>query len=267
MSRPCAVVVGWRAGERAGPAIDRLRADQPGCGVVFVDNEAVGEPSRAEVVALAENRGYAGGANAGLERAFGDPATSHALLLNDDIELAPGALELLAEACGDNACASPVIEAPGPDAFSGGRLDARGFGRHEPGARDFLTGAALCLPRAAWERVGRLDERLFLYYEDVEWCLRARAAGFALRVEPGATARHEGGRSTGGGQGETWAYYSTRNRLWLLQRMRGRATARREAANTSARAIRRLREPIGRAKLYGVRDWAVGRMGRGPFPR
>jgi N-acetylglucosaminyl-diphospho-decaprenol L-rhamnosyltransferase len=267
MSRPCAVVVGWRAGERAGLAVDRLRADQPGCAVVFVDNEADGATPRSEIVALTDNRGYAGGANAGLERAFADPATSHALLLNDDIELAPGALRLLAEACGDGACASPVIEADGPDAFDGGLIDARGFGRHEPGARDFLTGAALCMPRVAWERVGPLDERLFLYYEDVEWCLRARAEGFALRVEQGATAQHEGGRSTGGGQGETWAYYSTRNRLWLLQRMRGRATARREAANTSARAVWRVREPVGRAKLLGVRDWAEGRMGRGPFPR
>jgi GT2 family glycosyltransferase len=267
MSRPCAVVVGWRAGARAGTAIARLRREQPGCEVVFVDNEASGQPIASEIVALPENRGYAGGANVGLARAFADPATSHALLLNDDVELAPGALQLLADACGDDGCASPVIAAPGADAFAGGVLDARGFGRHAPGGRDFLTGAALCLPRAAWERVGPLDERLFLYYEDVEWCLRARAAGFALRVEPRAHAEHEGGRSTGGGAGETWAYYSTRNRLWLLQRMRGRATARREAANTAARALRRVREPVGRAKLQGVRDWAEGHMGRGPFPR
>ena len=170
------------------------------------------------------------------------------VVLNDDLELAPGALMLLAELCGDDGCASPTIEAPGDDAFAGGRLDARGFGRHEPGARDFLTGAALCIPRAAWERVGSFEERLFLYYEDVDWCLRARAAGFALRVSDDATARHGAGSSTGGGGGETWAYYSTRNRLWLLQRMRGRGTARREAANTSARALLRLREPIGRAQ-------------------
>ena len=188
--------------------------------------------------------------------------------MNDDLELAPGALRVLAELAGDDGCASPTIEAPGPDAFAGGRIDARGFGRHEPGARDFLTGAALCIPRVAWDRVGPFDERLFLYYEDVEWCLRARAAGFALRVSETATARHGAGSSTGGGDGETWAYYSTRNRLWLLQRMRGRATARREAAqHGGARAARRAREPVGRAKLLGVRDWAEGRMGRGPFPR
>jgi GT2 family glycosyltransferase len=267
MVKPCAVVVGWRAGERAAHAIDVMRASQPGCEVVFVDNEAAASPAREDVLPLAENRGYAGGANAGIARAFADPAITHVVVLNDDLELAAGALALLAETCGDDGCASPTIEAPGADAFAGGRLDARGFGRHEPGARDFLTGAALCIPRVAWERVGPFDERLFLYYEDVDWCLRARAAGFALRVSSAATARHGAGRSTGGGGGETWAYYSTRNRLWLLQRMRGRGTARREAANTSARALLRLSEPIGRAKLLGVRDWAEQRMGRGPFPR
>jgi GT2 family glycosyltransferase len=267
MGKPCAVVVGWRAGARAGEAIDRLRAGQPGCQAVFVDNEAPSPSSAPDVLPLIENRGYAGGANAGVARAFGDASITHVLVMNDDLELAPGALTLLAEACGEDACASPAIEAPGPDAFRGGRIDARGFGRHEAGALDFLTGAALCFPRVAWDRVGPFDERFFLYFEDVEWCLRARAAGFALRVEERATARHGAGSSTGGGTGETWAYYSTRNRLWLLQRMRGRATARREAANTSARALLRLREPVGRAKLLGVRDWAGNRMGQGPFPR
>ncbi len=266
MVKPCAVVVGWRAGERATHAIGLLRANQPGAEVLFVDNEAPSFSARSDVLSLAENRGYAGGANAGIERAFTDLTVTHVVVLNDDLELAPGALALLAGASGDDGCASPTIEAPGDDAFAGGRLDARGFGRHEPGARDFLTGAALCIPREAWKRVGPFEQRLFLYYEDVDWCLRARAAGFALRVCDDATAWHGAGRSTGGGGGETWAYYSTRNRLWLLQRMRGRGTARREAANTSARALRRLREPIGRAKLLGVRDWVQGRMGKGPYP-
>jgi GT2 family glycosyltransferase len=266
MVKPCAVVVGWRAGECAARAIELLLDRQPGCEFVYVDNEAPSSQVPG-VLALAENRGYAGGANAGITAAFADGSVTHAVVMNDDLELSPGALRVLAELAGGDGCASPTIEAPGPDAFSGGRLDARGFGRHEPGARDFLTGAALCIPRVAWNRVGPFEERLFLYYEDVEWCLRARAAGFALRVSESATARHGAGSSTGGGQGETWAYYSTRNRLWLLQRMRGRGAARREAANTSARALLRLREPIGRAKLLGVRDWAEGRMGKGPFPR
>jgi hypothetical protein len=270
MLKPCAVVVGWRAGERATHAIDLLRATQPGGNVVFVDNEAPASSPHADVLTLAENRGYAGGANAGVEHAFADMTVTHAVVLNDDLELAPGALMLLAELAGGDGCASPTIEAPGDDAFAGGRLDARGFGRHEPGARDFLTGAALCIPRAAWERVGPFEERLFLYYEDVDWCLRARAGGFALRVSEDATAWHRAGRSTGGGDGETWAYYSTRNRLWLLEQQQGARKARREAARTSLRAhlraVRSARRAVARAKLAGVKDWSEHRMGRGRWP-
>src|SRR4051812_31038422 len=99
MVKPCAVVVGWRAGARAGDAIDRLRASQPGCQVIFVDNEAPAPSPAPDVISLVENRGYAGGANAGVARALADAATTHVLVMNDDLELAPGALSLLAEAC------------------------------------------------------------------------------------------------------------------------------------------------------------------------
>ncbi len=151
MVKPCAVVVGWRAGDA------RRAGDRP----IFASGPAGLRAScssttrrrrsrtRSEVVLpLPENRGYAGGANAGWSARSPTPRSTHVVVMNDDIELAPGALRLLAEACGDDGCASPMIEAPGADAFAGGRIDARGFGRHEPGARDFLTGAALCLPRA-----------------------------------------------------------------------------------------------------------------------
>ena len=126
MLKPCAVVVGWRAGERATHAIDLLRANQPGCEIVFVDNEAPSSSPRADVLPLAENRGYAGGANVGVDHAFADATITHVVVLNDDLELAPGALRLLAELSGGDGCASPTIEAPGDDAFAGGRLDAAG---------------------------------------------------------------------------------------------------------------------------------------------
>ena len=119
--------------------------------------------------------------------------------------------------------------------------------------------------------VGPFDEELFLYYEDVDWCLRARALGVPLTVALDARATHSGGASSGGEQGETWAYYSTRNRLWLLERQRGARSARREAMRTSmrarARALQPARRAVAHAKLAGVRDWSERRMGRGPWPR
>jgi GT2 family glycosyltransferase len=98
----------------------------------------------------------------------------------------------------------------------------------------------------------------------------ARALGVPLTVALDAHAAHSGGESTGGERGETWAYYSTRNRLWLLERQRGARYARREALRTSlrarARAVQSARRAVSRAKLVGVRDWSERRMGRGPWP-
>ena len=67
-----------------------------------------------------------------------------------------------------------------------------------------------------------------------------------------------------------WAYYATRNRLWLLEQQRGALAARREAMRTSVRAhlraLRSSRRGVAKAKLAGVRDWSQRRMGRRPWP-
>jgi GT2 family glycosyltransferase len=279
VSRVSAVVVTWRAGVHAAACLDRIAEVEPELDVVLVDNES--EPAalgrlldgrgRVEAVPLARNTGLAGGANAGIERAFADGA-SHALLLNDDVLLEPGCVAALLESAGDGAAAAPTIDAPGAEAFAGAAIDwRRGFGRHEPGALDYLTAAALLVPVGVWERVGPFDASLFLYYEDVDWSLRARAAGVPLRVASAARASHVGGASTGGGAGPTWGYYSTRNRLRLLEARRGRGVARREAAGTALRALGRLaigpQRGVARAKLRGVGDYLAGRSGQGPYPR
>jgi N-acetylglucosaminyl-diphospho-decaprenol L-rhamnosyltransferase len=270
-----AVVVAWRAGERAGACLARLAEVAPSAARVLVDNEAgdgvgVDAPDDTVIVRLADNRGFAGGANAGLGIAF-QGGSGHAVLLNDDVLVDTGCVEALVAAAGDAGAASPRIAGPPGFAFAGGELELqRGFGRHVEGASDYLSGACICISRSAWERVGLFNEELFLYYEDVDWCLRARALGVPLTVALDAHATHIGGASSGGEQGETWAYYSTRNRLWLLERLRGARFARREAARTSIRArmrsVQSARRAVSRAKLAGVQDWSKQRMGRGPWP-
>jgi GT2 family glycosyltransferase len=273
VSEPVAVVVVYEAAEHAAACLDRLAAVAPSTSAVVVANGgrspavvrlADGRP-QVELLVPEVNLGFAGGANAGIGRAFAGPAT-HALLLNDDVLLEPGAVEALVASAGPDGAAAPRIEAPGSEAFDGAEIDwRRGFGRHVPGRLDYLTGAALCIARAAWERAGPFDERLFLYYEDVDWSLRARAAGVPLRLSD-ARATHAVGSST---SGAVHAYYSTRNRLWFLERERGRPVARREAVRTAARAaVRGMVAPgVARARLEGVADWARGRMGRRRYPR
>jgi GT2 family glycosyltransferase len=63
------------------------------------------------------------------------------------------------------------------------------------GDAEWLSGACLLVRRSAFEALGGFDEGFFLYCEDMDLCVRMRAAGHRVRYEPGATARHEGGHS------------------------------------------------------------------------
>lgn len=58
-----------------------------------------------------------------------------------------------------------------------------------------LMGAALLLRRSALEQVGLLDERFFVYFEEVDLCLRLRRGGWKVLFVPSAQVQHHGGYS------------------------------------------------------------------------
>ncbi len=168
-----------------------------------------------ELVALPENRRFAGGCNAGLGRALAGGADA-AMLLNNDTEADPGLLETLLLALEEDpraGAAAPLICFKEPlDViwYAGGRLAPalglaahRGLRRYDRGqyrsveTTGYLTGCCRLATRAAWEKVGLLDERYFIYAEDADWCLRARAAGFRLLFVPTARLWHKVSASTG----------------------------------------------------------------------
>lgn len=60
---------------------------------------------------------------------------------------------------------------------------------------DWLVGACLLVRRAAIDAVGGLDERFFMYYEETDWCLRLRRAGWRTVYDPAAEVIHHDGRS------------------------------------------------------------------------
>lgn len=68
----------------------------------------------------------------------------------------------------------------------------------EPVLVPWVSGAALCCRRSAWEAIGGFDEKFFLYYEDVDLCLRASRAGWEVWHLPDAVVRHQSGVSFGG---------------------------------------------------------------------
>jgi hypothetical protein len=70
-----------------------------------------------------------------------------------------------------------------------------------PAGTGFVSGAALLIPRATFLELGGFDARYFMYYEDIDLCLRANQRGVPTVVEPRWTVRHEGGHTTSNNPG------------------------------------------------------------------
>jgi GT2 family glycosyltransferase len=211
---------------------------------LVVDNASVdGSPAMVraefpavELVALAENRRFAGGNNAGLERALAAGADA-VMLLNNDVVADPGLLEKLLAALAEDpaaGAAAPLIYfAPPTDRiwYAGGRcrpwlahsshraIRARDHGQfrsvEETG---YLTGCCLLATAEAWRKVGLLDERYFIYAEDADWCLRARAAGYKLLFVPTARLWHRVSASSGGAMNPWKVYQRLRANVMLWSR-------------------------------------------------
>jgi hypothetical protein len=211
--------------------------------VLVVDNGSAdgsaaaiaGEFPCVDVVALGENRRFAGGNNEGLRRALAAGAAA-AMLLNNDTVADPLLLEKLLAALEEDpraGAAAPLIYHRVPSRriwYAGGRLlpalgwaAHRGLRRLDRGqyrsveATGYLTGCCLLARREAWERVGLLDERYHLYAEDADWCLRARALGYRLLFVPTARLWHE--VSAASGAASPWKVYQRlRANLALFRR-------------------------------------------------
>jgi GT2 family glycosyltransferase len=168
-----------------------------------------------ELLALGENRRFAGGNNPGIQRAL-ERGAAAVMLLNNDTLVDPGLAEHLLRALEQDPGAgavAPLIYFAAPSQriwYAGGRcvpalgltghrglreLDRGHYRKAEP--TGYLTGCCLLAPRATWERVGMLDEGYFIYAEDADWSLRARAAGYRLLFVPTARLWHQVSASSG----------------------------------------------------------------------
>jgi GT2 family glycosyltransferase len=278
------VVLDFGRPEEARRAAASARDSGMEARVLIVENGSSGV-STADHLRLPMNLGFAGGMNAGLARLAAE-GCDRILLLNSDAVLEAGCLRALAAALDD-----PNLAAVGPVILreSDGRIESRGvhvdLGRgrvrlegHGQAATDLsgvvpaeaLSGAAMMVSAAALERVGPLAEDYFFSFEDIDWCLRARRAGFGLGVVLHARARHAGSQTIGRSSPDR-LYYATRNHVRVAEELeprRGLARWARRAAILAlgfGHALRQrevARSPACRAVIGGFRDGCRGRAGR-----
>ncbi|HLI50331.1 MAG TPA: glycosyltransferase family 2 protein [Thermomicrobiaceae bacterium] len=171
-------------------------------------------------IALAENIGYAGGANLGMRSTSSDIV----LICNPDLEFLPGSVARLWSALhaashigmvapllvnSDGSIQSAGYRFPGaaqsifdllplPDRLMTSALNGRigpGDGS-SPIAIDHPLGACLMVRRAVIEQTGGMDAGYFMYSEEIDWCRRIKQLGWTILLAPAARVIHHGGQST-----------------------------------------------------------------------
>lgn len=238
----------------------------------------------AMVLENGENLGFTGACNRALRLLREREDVACVLFLNDDTEVTPGFLEPLVALADERTMVAPktylagqpgvLDDAVGTFDWWRGTWRRRVLGRQEgpgdryPHAVDTANLSCLLVPRQAFHEVGLLDEAFFVYYDDTDFCRRARQRGYRLLYEPASVVFHRKGATLGGQASAFGCYYLARNRPYLIRKHRTRgqfaAFAVYFAATRSVRVAAWLaqgRRDLAMATLAGVRDFLLGRMG------
>lgn len=235
------VVLNWNGRDDTLECLTSLAAvDYPCFDIIVVDNgshdgspEAIGRLfPNVEVVETGKNLGYAGGNNFGINVALSRRA-EFVLLLNNDTIVDGQLLRQLvgaAASIAEGAFFSPKIyyyAEPNRIWYAGGKwvraksyFTHLGYGEEDNKEifgtiqeTDYACGCALFVRSSAISRVGLLDERFFLTFEESDWCYRGRRGGLKSIFVPHAKVWHKVSVAFGGSNSPFINYFMTRNRL------------------------------------------------------
>ncbi|HEX9029771.1 MAG TPA: glycosyltransferase family 2 protein [Anaerolineales bacterium] len=298
------VILNWNQGAMTLDCLRSLQSlNYANYQVVLVDNGSTdGSPDlvRAQfpeciLIESKVNLGYSEGNNLGIRYAL-EHGADFLLLLNNDTLVDGEMLTRLVQA----AQSDPQIGITGPTMFyanppdmlwggenrvvwpratvvrsrMGECLEAETLRRQAPLEADYIDSCAILIKREVLEKVGLFDGRYFINFDDVDFNLRARKAGYKVQYVPGALMWHKVSAAMGVGSPAT-TYYMTRNSLLFFNRhapglwkWAGLARILFNTLRTTAawslqseyrtEAYQRRRS----ANLLAVRDFLSGRFGR-----
>lgn len=257
-----------------------LNSDYKNISIIVVDNnsmDGLGEAlaGRGDMVFIQnnENLGYAGGNNIGIKKAL-EMGAAYVFILNPDALVEPRTIgNLVSKAEIYNAgISNPKIYFMGTKKiwFGGKIFDKanvlamhRGVNQEDIGQYDDdeemedATGAAILIRSDVFAKIGFFDERFFLYYEESDFCFRAKLAGFKIMYIPSAVVFHKNAQSTGLGS-SLQDYFITRNRMLFASKhlpLRTQFALFREA-------LRHINHP---ARKMAFMDHLLGKYGKGSF--
>ena len=189
---------------------------------------------QVKIIASKENLGYASGNNLGMQTAI-DLGCDFFFLVNNDTRLSTDCVSALVTTLDNNPSVGAVgpmvhtFEGLGRISSAGGKIDWRYASATNVGAGetdndqylarpvDFINGCGFMVTRKAVDQAGMLDPKYFMYWEETDWSMRIRQAGFQIFFEPKAQMEHNATLQDNE-QSPTTIYYLTRNRLLFFSR-------------------------------------------------
>lgn len=237
-----AVVINWNRPEDTVRCVESLKTNSyRALSILVVDNGSdLGKYEElrrtlvgAEIVRSDINVGFGMGCNLGIQHAL-DRGAAYVLLLNNDTIVDVFMIEALVEAMSGDPCigmAGPIIyysDEPQAVWFAGYRIKGelyvvrRGLHLKRPFEAvedvDFVSGCGMVVRREVIEDVGVFSPEYFMYYEDLDLCLRVKKAGWRIVCATGAMMWHAVSASSGGSESPMKEYHQVRSSLIFYRR-------------------------------------------------
>ena len=186
---------------------------------------------RAEVVPNRKNLGFAEGNNIGIRHALNGGA-NYVLLLNNDTVLEPDAVERMVDAASCNSSIGIVgplirdLDNRNEIVELGLDCDVLGYPVNNTVTRIlektphpfYIAGCAIMIKSTVFASIGLLDPSYFIFAEDLDFCWRARLAGFEILGVPKSVVYHKSGGTVQGGAVKSERHVTSTLRLYLSQR-------------------------------------------------
>lgn len=232
------VILNWNLPEDTVNCVRSvLRSDYPRYQITVIDNGSTDGSAEfikeklsdsIDLIINEKNLGFGKGNNQGIQESLACGA-DYTLILNNDTTVAPNMLSELMFAISNKpqiGIAGPVIhygDKPDQIWFMGLRFIREFYViQLKPQLRppldrveevDFVSGCGMLVSRDVWETIGLFDPEFFMYYEDLDLCIRARRAGFRLVTATRAKMWHYGSVSSGGRESPVKQYYLLKSGL------------------------------------------------------
>lgn len=202
------IIVAYHPSPSAVAAMSRY----DGMNVIVVDNGATltkKDIGNATLITPKGNIGYGAAANIGIRRAIADKA-EWCVILNQDTSFTRGGLSKFIQKL---TALTPCIAGP----FTGGLDPIRWTTVLPSDRKQYISGSCMAIHANVVNTIGYFYEPYFLYYEEVDYCVRARHAGFVLQKLTSTGISHDESMSLGKGS-ITHQYYLSRNHLLFVER-------------------------------------------------